>query len=73
MPNVELFVRTMKPGGVFVDQSRIGAALGLGVASRVNLEAGYLRQGFVYRDSRTEVHHVVQVTARVLPSPRPDR
>ena len=73
MPNVELFVRTTKHQGVFFDQSRIGAAVGFGVAPRLNLEAGYMRQGIVRSGGGLQVHHVLQATARVLAGRRPDR
>jgi hypothetical protein len=66
MPNVELFVRTTKHAGVLFEQTRLGAALGIAVAPRLNLETGYLRQGLVHGDGGLEVHHLLQVTARVL-------
>ena len=70
MPNVELFARTTNRSGALIDQTRFGTAIGTGVASRVNLEAGYMRQGFVRSGGVEEVHHVLQVTARVLPQAR---
>ena len=70
MPNVELFARTTNRSGALIDQTRFGTALGAGVAPRVNLEAGYMRQGFVRAGGVEEVHHVLQVTARVLTQAR---
>ena len=70
MPNVEVFVRTTRREGVLFDQTRLGAALGIAAGPRVNLEAGYIRQGTVHNGDWLEVHHVLQVTARVLLQPR---
>jgi hypothetical protein len=73
MPHIELFVTTMNHKGVLFDHSRLGAALGFGVATRLNVEAGYMRQGIVHGGGRLEVHHVLQINARVLAGPRPER
>jgi hypothetical protein len=66
LPSVEVFLRTTKHEGVLFEQTRLGVALGIAVAPRLNLETGYLRQGIVHNDGWLEVHHVLQVTARVL-------
>ncbi|MES2523162.1 MAG: DUF2490 domain-containing protein [Gemmatimonadota bacterium] len=71
MPNSELFVRTVGHRGVFFDQSRLGVSLGVGVASRLNLEAGYLRQSIIRADGLHERHDVLQLTGRVPLQSRP--
>lgn len=70
MPNVEVFVKTTNHHGVFFDQSRLGAAVGFGVAPRLNLEVNAMRQSQIRTDGVHERHDVLQLTARVLPQTR---
>ena len=71
MPNVEAFVRTTAHTGTFFDQTRLGTAVGVGVLPRLNLEAGYMRQSILRTDGAHELHHVVQITGRLLTARRP--
>ncbi len=71
MPNTELFVTTTAHRGVFFDHTRLGASVGVGVASRLNIEAGYLRQSIIRADGVHELHDVLQVTGRVPLQSRP--
>lgn len=71
LPNAEVFIRTSDHSGVLFDQTRLGAGLGIGVASRLNLESNVFRQSSVRTDGRHEIHHAMQFSARIPLTARP--
>jgi hypothetical protein len=66
IPSLEGFVRTTDRRGLLVEQMRAGVTAGLGIAPRINVEAGYQRQTTIRTDQVREVHDVLQVAARVI-------